>query len=169
MDIEALYNSHHTYLRNWLRSKCRDWDVADDLAATVFLKALAATSRGHGCREPGKETAWLWAITHNVWRDYMTAQRAGKRTAALVAWEEADECVGQDDAAQQHASDLWEIERAIAQHLTIEQQEGLLLPLQGWKLAEVAEMHGKSEGAVKAQLYRSRVKLRETTILRFQE
>lgn len=169
MDIEVLYLVHHNHLRNWLYRRCDDWDVAQDLAATAFLKALSADARGYGCCEAGKEGAWIWEITRNVWRDHARALIAEKRRGGCMAWEDAELIAGQADAVQPCAPELWDVERAIAGHLSAEETEALLLPAQGWRVDEIAERHNRTEAAVKAHLHRTRVKLRETTMLRFQD
>ena len=66
--VESLYQSHHAWLRSWLRRRLRDDHDAADLAQDTFLRLMVSRD-GHALREP---RAFLTRIAHglivNLWR-----------------------------------------------------------------------------------------------------
>lgn len=167
MDIEALYHALNKPIRMFMYNRTGDWDAARDLTHDVYLKALAATARGNGQSEPGREATWLWQIANNVLRDHIQYMRAPKRWAdgGLLSLEDTAEwlCDGGDLAEQTEYRLEWEaVERAMRQ-LSPEQVTVLRLHLDGWQDAEIGAQCGMSWGAAKAKLHRARANVRELT------
>ncbi|ANI30080.1 RNA polymerase sigma factor FecI [Yersinia entomophaga] len=64
--FEALYSSHHHWLRNWLRSKLGSTYDADDLAQDTFMGILVG-NKAHEIREP---KSFLCTVARRVMIDY---------------------------------------------------------------------------------------------------
>lgn len=127
------------------------------MAALVFLKAIDATRRGKGCREPGKERAWLYRIAHNLWCDHVRHLHS----AATPATCDLDDA---EDLAVYHEpgylpTDPPLLARAQRQ-LIPTQAEVIALEIEGYTFAEIAARQGKTEGAVKTMRHRALVNLR---------
>lgn len=128
--------------------------LADDLAATVFYKAIDASRRGHGCRDASRARSWLYQIAHNVWYDHL---RPKFRAQMVIEMEFAEHVAHHDDYALDPASPL--LARAERQ-LVPAQAEIVALELQGYSMAEIAARQGKTLGAVKTMRHRALVNLR---------
>lgn len=78
-DFEALVARHGAATLAFLRYRTRDADLAEDLLADTFERALRARGRFDPRRGSGR--AWLAAIALNVWRDH--ARRAVREHEAV--------------------------------------------------------------------------------------
>ena len=121
-----------------------DQHTAEDLAADVFVRALAGIARYAWRGTP--LLAWLYRIAHNVTADYRksAARRAAHHTAAdpLDVEDTRDHLLELDEQ-----SDMM---RAI-RSLTEDQQQVIILRFYGGlSNAEVGQVIDKPEGAVKA-------------------
>lgn len=140
----AIYERHAEQVYAYIYYRLGDQHVAEDLAADVFVKAVAGIK---GYRYRGTPLlAWLYRIAHNVTVDHRkSAQTRMQRTStdALERIEAPRDELGQRD--QRH--DML----AAIRRLTPDQQQVVILRFYtGMSNAEVAQVIGKPEGAVKA-------------------
>ena len=94
--IEGLWQAFHSRLRQFIRARVSDDDVADDILQNVFIRIHA---RLHTLRDETKLESWMYQITRNAIADYY---RSLKPTAA---WDEAlgqfePEADDEEDAAR---------------------------------------------------------------------
>ncbi|MBI5288321.1 MAG: sigma-70 family RNA polymerase sigma factor [Chloroflexi bacterium] len=139
-----LYRRHAEQVYAYIYFRTGDRTAAEDLAADVFVRAIAGIRNYEWRGTP--LLAWLYRIAHNVTADYRKA--AAKRAAreAGEAPEEIEERVDMVQALDQR-NDMMNAIRS----LTEDQQQVLILRFYGgMSNAQVAEAVGKPETAVKA-------------------
>jgi RNA polymerase sigma-70 factor (ECF subfamily) len=151
--MEALYTAYHGDIVSFMVRRCHDDQLAEDLAATVFLRALNARD-GSGYRGEGAARSWLYAIANNLWRDHL---RLKYRRPFLPLDDAADLAVYHDPGY--FPADPPLLERAQRQ-LKATQAEVIALELQGYSFAEIAAHQGRTVGAVKTMRHRAVANLR---------
>jgi RNA polymerase sigma-70 factor (ECF subfamily) len=148
--ISKLYKRHVQSIYRYIYYRVGDVNVAEDLTAEVFLKALEGlegfTYRGIPF------SAWLYRIAHARAMDYF--RRQAKRE--LLPLDERLAATGKGLQATVEARlDHEELQSAIAQLTTDQQQVIILKFVEELSNAEVARILGKSEGAVKSLQHRA--------------
>ena len=154
-----VYNTYNGQLYRYAMTRVRSPQEADDVVATVFIRALAGID---GYRDRGRPlVAWLYGITQNVIRE---KQRESTRTLAkagfTLPWTSARETPDLEsrDLEIPERLDLY----AAIDKLTSEQREVIsLVHFGGFRVKEVAAMLGKSERAVYYLEARALLRLRE--------
>lgn len=140
----TIYERHSREVYAYIYFRLGDQHVAEDLAADVFVRAIAGIKNYAWRGTP--LLAWLYRIAHNVTVDYRksSARRAQHTTDfEAEAVEDGRDALG----ARDERSDMM---RAI-RRLTDDQQQVIILRFYGGlSNAEVARVVGKPEGAVKA-------------------
>jgi len=153
--IAEIYDRYSLRIYNYIYHRLGNERLAEDLAATVFLRMLEAirSSRAWQISFSG----WLYRIAHNLVVDYFRTGRQDK-DVPLEDW---------PIASQEHPADAAErlltqqrLRAAISQ-LTEEQALVITFKfMEGMSNAEVAVLLGKSEGAVKSLQFRALATLR---------
>lgn len=155
-DREALadvYRIVAPQLRAWMRTQVRHGEVADDLVETTFVELIHAGATFNG--DGRSLRAWLFRAGRNNLIDWR--RRADRRADHhldddLVAGLEDPLPSPEDRVVQADAID--EVLGAMVE-LSTDQQEVLQLRLLGQlSAAEVGELTGRSEGAVRALQHR---------------
>lgn len=139
-----IYGRHAQQVYAYIYYRIGDQHSAEDLAADVFVKALAGI-KGYVWRGTPL-LAWLYRIAHNVTVDY---HKSAARRMQHQAGGEHEDVPGKDDhlGAFVERSDMMQ---AISR-LTDDQQQVVILRFyQGMSNAQVATVMSKPEGAVKA-------------------
>jgi RNA polymerase sigma-70 factor (ECF subfamily) len=149
-----LYEEYFDRIYRYITLKMGDAVEAEDLTQQVFLNSLRSIS---SFRWKGKPfSAWLYRIAHNQVVDYLR-----KKKRSDLPLEET--LAGGGDNPQLAAERKLDIEQvlAAAQHLTEAQREVISLRFTSeLSIAQVAEVMGKSQGAVKALQHSGIVALR---------
>jgi len=139
-----LYEEYFDRIYRYITIKIGDSVEAEDLTQQVFLNTLRSIS---SFRWRGKPfSAWLYRIAHNQVVDYL---RKKKKTDMPLE----ETLAGGGDNPQHTAEHKMEMEQvlAAAQKLTDAQREVISLRFTSeLSIAQVAEIMGKSQGAVKA-------------------
>lgn len=139
-----VYARHAQQVYAYIYYRLGDQHTAEDLAADVFVKALAGIN-GYTYRGTPL-LAWLYRIAHNATVDYRKA--AARRAQHSVA--EMPEQIEERHNAIQALDDESDMMSAI-RALTEDQQQVVILRFYtGMSNAEVSRVMGKPEGAVKA-------------------
>jgi RNA polymerase sigma-70 factor (ECF subfamily) len=139
-----IYERHAEQVYSYIYYRLGDQQTAEDLTADVFVKAVTGIKRYSYRGTP--LLAWLYRIAHNVTVDH---RKAAAKRAQRTAMDELDRIEAPRNALQEHddRSDMLEAIR----RLTPEQQQVVILRFySGMSSAEVANIMGKPEGAVKA-------------------
>ena len=157
-DPEALgriYDAYYGRIYAYIYHRIGDARLAEDLAADVFLRMLESVKTAKGWQK--SLTGWLYRIAHNLVIDHY--RRQAKRQGPSL-----DETILLNhEGLTSHLDQLLTKEqlRVAIQSLTEEQQQVIMLKfVEDLSNAEVAEILGKTEGAVKALQHRALVSLR---------
>ena len=84
--LEFLIRKHQSRIYNFIYSKVRDRDVANDLFQDVFIKVINTLKMGNYSEE-GKFLPWVLRISHNLVIDYF---RKLKRIPSFTNSEDFD-------------------------------------------------------------------------------
>ena len=134
-------------------------EAAEDATALVFAKALAALPRYRPHDRPDTFRAWLFAIAHNVVADEHR-RRVHRPVEPLAAAEEIPATVRSPDELAVAADDVATLRRHLAR-LSPDQRRVVELRLGGLSDREIAEVLGRSHGAVRTSQFRAVARLRE--------
>jgi RNA polymerase sigma-70 factor, ECF subfamily len=156
--LEELWREHAGPLFGFLAYRTGDHELAQDLLADAFERAIRARRRFDPRR--GTAKAWLYTIALNVARDHDRRQAAERR--ALGTRVASDEGTGDDGAAVAlHTVEL-RIELASAlNHLDPREREAVALRYGAdLSMPELARVTGEPLTTVEARVYRALRKLR---------
>lgn len=153
-EFERLYAAEAPGLFGFLAYRTGDRELAQDLLADAFERALRA--RGRFDRRRGSEKTWLYAIALNALRDH--ARRASAEARAIERLDRP--IVGQADARLAALGDTQELGRALA-GLSEEEREAIALRFGAdLTVPEMASLLGTKLTTVEGRLYRALRKLR---------
>ncbi len=139
-----IYRRHAEQVYAYIYYRTGDRAAAEDLAADVFVRAIAGIRNYEWRGTP--LLAWLYRIAHNVTADYRKALARRSVRESAEPPEEIEERVDRLQALDER-NDMMEAIRS----LTEDQQQVLILRFYGgMSNAQVAEAVGKPETAVKA-------------------
>ena len=147
-----IYDRYSSRIYNFAFRFLRNSEAAEDATQEVFVKMLKHANQFHG---DAKLSTWLFSITANWCRDYL--RKADNKT------KESDDVLVTLPASGEHSPERnleqreneARIKKALAA-LTPEQREAILLSrYQGLSYAEIAQISGCSEGAVKTRVFRA--------------
>ena len=151
-DPEALGEIHDGYSEKiycYIYRYLGEARLAEDLTAEVFLKLLEAIKASKGPRT--HLSAWLYRVAHNLVVDHFRRPQGESLPLeeGLVAAPENVTVAVEKKLAQQQL-------RAAISHLTSDQQQVIVLKfIEGLSNAEVGQVLGKTEGAVKSLQHRA--------------
>jgi RNA polymerase sigma-70 factor (ECF subfamily) len=145
-----LYDLYFGKIYGYIYRRVGDRQVAEDLTSETFTKALVHIRSYTYTGQPF--VAWLYRIAANVVTDHYRS----RRNAAPL--DEGVRLPATDPTPEEVALQL-DDQRAVAraiQTLSPDQQDVILLRFSaGLRLKEIAQVVGKTEGAVKALMFRA--------------
>ena len=149
--------NHVGRLRRYARSLCRDQNEADDIVQETLERALRGIEQ---FREDRDLRAWLFGILHNVFISRTRAvARSNRHHAEIRSLSDASL-----PSSQEQASDLRRV-LALVEMLPVEQRQVLLLvSMEGFSTAEVADQLGLPVGTIRSRLARGREALRSSCL-----
>src|SRR5262245_4766324 len=138
----------------------RDLDEAKDATQEVFLRAFRYVHR-LDARRPVEP--WLMRITVNVCRDIQRKrQRRHPTFSEIPSAESEPDGVSKDPysgfAQEQRRQMLWKALNGLPEK---ERMAVILRDVEGFSTAEVSEILGSSEGTVRSQICRGRLRIKE--------
>ncbi len=147
-----IYDRYSGRIYNFAFRFLRNAEAAEDATQEVFVKMMKHAQQFHG---DAKLSTWLFSITANWCRDYL--RKADNKA------KESDDVLLTLPAAAEHSPDRTleqreneQLVRRALGVLTPEQREAILLSrYQGLSYAEIAQIAGCSEGAVKTRVFRA--------------
>ena len=153
--VAELYDRYSLRIYNYVYHRVGNRSLAEDLTSTVFVRMLEAirTSKGWHSSFSG----WLYRIAHNAVVDHF---RSGKQDRD-VPLEDVTLSSSEHLAEAAERSITRERVRSAVSELT--EAQGVVISLkflEGMTNAEVAELMGKNEGAIKSLQFRGLAALR---------
>jgi RNA polymerase sigma-70 factor (ECF subfamily) len=151
----ALYEETFDAVYRYALVLSNDRDVAEDIAAEVYLRAWR--KRG-AFRGDGRFLSWLLSITHNY--ASTSLRRAGREVADDDAVRRGADQTAEDPAPALSSEQCGQLYAAI-RALTPEQQRVIVLRFfEEWPHARIAEHLGRQASAVRSLQYRALQRLR---------
>jgi RNA polymerase sigma factor (sigma-70 family) len=147
-----IYDRYSSRIYNFAYRFLRNSEAAEDAVQEVFVKMLKHASQFHG---DAKLSTWLFSITANWCRDYLRkADNKPKDSDDVLLMLPTSPENAPDRNLERRENEL-RIRKALGA-LTPEQREAILLSrYQGLSYAEIAQISGCSEGAVKTRVFRA--------------
>ena len=154
-----IYDRYSGRIYNFAFRFLKNAEASEDAVQEVFVKMLKHANQFHG---DAKLSTWLFSITANWCRDYLRkADNKSKESDDVLVTLPAPAELAPDRSFEQR-EDALRVQRAL-QELTPEQREAILLSrYQGLSYAEIAQIAGCSEGAVKTRVFRAMETLKKT-------
>ncbi len=155
-EVEAyrvLMERYRPEFARYAASLCGDGDTAADAMQDAFIRAYDALAQ---CRHPSRFKGWFFRILTNQCHNHRNRKRAHVPLDAIEA--------AADDRTdgRTRRSELREAIDAALEELTPEQREAFVLKhVEGRSYAEMAELLGTGEDALKMRVYRARDALKE--------
>jgi RNA polymerase sigma-70 factor (ECF subfamily) len=152
--LGQVYDDYYDRIYRYICCYLGRADAAEDLAANVFTRLLIAVRNGNSPRS--NLSAWLYRVAHNLVVD--TFRRKPVEDLEAAEWLDS----GEPDLTHTVEQNLQlERVRTALQQLTATQQQVIVCKfLEGMDSREVAQILGKSEGAVDALQHRALLALR---------
>ncbi|HSP32724.1 MAG TPA: RNA polymerase sigma factor [Thermoanaerobaculia bacterium] len=147
-----IYDRYSARMYNFAFRFLKNAEAAEDATQEVFVKMLKHANQFQG---DAKLSTWLFSIAANWCRDWLRkADNKAKESEDVLLTLPAPGEISPERRLEQRENEL-RIQRAL-QALTPEQREAILLSrYQGLSYAEIAQIAGCSEGAVKTRVFRA--------------
>src|SRR5205085_5334040 len=147
-----IYDRYSSRIYNFAYRFLKSSEAAEDATQEVFVKMLKHANQFHG---DAKLSTWLFSITANWCRDYLRKADNKAKEAEEVLYTLPASSEYAPDRNLERRQDQQRIQKARSA-LTPEQREAILLSrYQGLSYAEIAQISGCSEGAVKTRVFRA--------------
>ncbi len=155
--LGQIYDAYYERIYHYIYHRLGDASLAEDMAGEVFLRMLESI-RGERAWHSSL-TGWLYRIAHNLVIDHY--RRRGRRDeTGLDERLIADERTGVPKVSLENLMTQQQLKAAL-HYLTDEQQEVVILKfVEDLSNNEIADIMGKTEGAVKALQHRALTTLR---------
>ena len=148
--IGELYRRHVDMIYRYTYARVQNAEVAEDLTAQVFLKALEGLPNYQSTGVPFR--AWLYRIAHARTVDHWRQQQRRREVELLDSLPAKDP--GPEDVVV--AKSQWDMVVGLLGQLTDDQRDVVILRfIEEMSLAEVAVTMDKTVGAVKALQHRA--------------
>ena len=154
--LAEIYDRYAEPIYRYLYRIVGDAAQAEDLTSEVFCKLLNVLETPRSPND--KLQGWLYRVAHNLAMDWFREQ--GK--AAILELDETFLSEGELPHQEVEKREMRQRLREALRKLTPAQQKVILLRYgEGFKVAQVCEVMGKSEGAVKILQHRAVNRLRK--------
>jgi len=156
-----IYDRYSGRIYNFALRFLKNSEAAEDAMQEVFVKMIRHASQFQG---DAKLSTWLFSITANWCRDYLRKadNKSKESDDVLVTLPAPLEQLPDRNLEQRENEER--IQRAL-KALTPEQREAILLSrYQGLSYAEIAQISGCSEGAVKTRVFRAMETLKKALL-----
>lgn len=153
--LGEIYDRYSGRIYNYIYYRLGNADLAEDLTGTVFLKMLEAIQSSKSWNT--SFSGWLYRIAHNLVVDHYRRGRQNRVTDLDERLVASDQDLAKEVERRLESDRL---RRAISQ---LTQEQALVITLkfgEGYTNAEVAQMMGKTEGAIKSLQFRAVASLR---------
>jgi RNA polymerase sigma-70 factor (ECF subfamily) len=150
-----LYDHYVGQIHRFVYSRMRNQEAAEDVTSEVFFKALRAIGRYKPSGHPF--SSWLYQISVNAIADHYRSRRPTSNIDDAIGVSDDQTPVDERTIQRSEAARVW---AAIAD-LPTQQRTAMTLKLgEDLKLAQIGEIMGKSEGAIKLLIHRGMIGVR---------
>jgi len=150
-----LYDHYYDQIYRFCYSRLRDPNRAEDTTSDVFFKALRAIGRYKPSGHPF--SAWLYQIAANAIADHYRRARPTDDIDDAVDVSDPQQPVDERVVTSDEARRVW----SAIDSLPEQQRIAMTLKLgEDMKLLQIAEIMGKSEGAIKLLIHRGMIGVR---------
>jgi RNA polymerase sigma factor (sigma-70 family) len=147
-----IFDRYSSRIYNFAYRLLKNSDAAEDAMQEVFVKMLKYANQFHG---DTKLSTWLFSITANWCRDYLRKADNKPKDSDDVLVTLPSPAEHSPERRLEQRENEKRIQKALSA-LTPEQREAILLSrYQGLSYAEIAQISGCSEGAVKTRVFRA--------------
>jgi RNA polymerase sigma-70 factor (ECF subfamily) len=147
-----IYDRYSARIYNFAFRFLKNAEAAEDATQEVFVKMMKHAGQFQG---DAKLSTWLFSITANWCRDYLRKADNKAKEAEDVLLSLPTSPEHSPERNLERREDELRVQRALSA-LTPEQREAILLSrYQGLSYAEIAQIAGCSEGAVKTRVFRA--------------
>jgi RNA polymerase sigma-70 factor, ECF subfamily len=156
-DIASIYDECHEELFGYVASLTRDRDAAEDIVHEGFVRFVRERSSGRWVETP---RAWLYRVCTNLSFSRSRRRAVADRWSATVgriASSDVNEAAEDTVLRRERDTELHQALRSLPK----DHQAALLLAADGFSGQEIASILGRSEGATRNILWRSRVSLKD--------
>ena len=151
-----LYDHYFGQIYRFSYSRLRDRDLAEDITSEVFFKALRAIGRYKPSGHPF--SSWLYQIAVNAINDHYRGHKPTDDIDNAIQIADRSRPVDETVSTRQEAMQVW----AAIDALPEAQRTAMSLKLgEDLKLAQIAQIMGKSEGAIKLLIHRGMAGVRD--------
>jgi len=151
-----LYDHYFGQIYRFVYSRLRDQSAAEDVTSEVFFKALRAIGRYRPAGHPF--SAWLYQISVNAINDHYRSKRPVSSLDGAIGVADSARAVVDTVLDQVEAERVW----SAIDTLPPQQRTAMTLKLgEDMKLAQIGQIMGKSEGAVKLLIHRGMIGVRQ--------
>ena len=151
----ALYDRYFPQIYRFAYSRVRDQSLAEDVTSEVFFKALRNIKRYTYAGHPF--SSWLYQITLNVVADHYRGQHGEVELEEGASLPSGAPSVDDEVVRRDRSRRVWSAIDQLPRH----QRAAMVLKFgEDKKIEEIAQIMGKSAGAVKLLLHRAVERLR---------
>ncbi len=151
----ALYDRYFPQIYRFAYSRVRDQSLAEDVTSEVFFKALRNIRRYTYSGHPF--SSWLYQITLNAVADHYRGQHGEVELEEGASLTSAAPSVVDEVVRRDRSRRIWSAIDQLPRH----QRAAMVLKFgEDKKIEEIAQIMGKSAGAVKLLLHRGVERLR---------
>ena len=151
-----LYDHYFGQIYRFVYSRLHDQEAAEDVTSEVFFKALRAIGRYRPSGHPF--SAWLYQISVNAINDHYRSRRPAQSLDTAIAVADGQRPVAERVVDSSEAARVW----SAIDGLPPQQRIAMTLKLgEDMKLAQIGEIMGKTEGAVKLLIHRGMIGVRQ--------
>lgn len=155
-DIEEIYKKYASYVKGYVLGLCKNPDVADDITAEVFCKAVENIDSF----KSGRIQTWLCAIARNTYIDYVRKAENKNKYLSEEMEEKIEDKNGTVEDIFIQKNDRVSLYKQI-QRLEPEMKDVVYLRIFAeLSFKEIAGILGKSENWARVTFYRSKNKLK---------
>ena len=154
--LGELYDHYFGQIYRFVYSRLHNPDAAEDVTSEVFFKALRAIGRYRPSGHPF--SAWLYQISVNAINDHYRSRKPTSSLDGAIAVADPQRSVADRVVDSVEAARVW----AAIDDLPPQQRIAMSLKLgEDLKLAQIGEIMGKSEGAIKLLIHRGMIGVRQ--------
>ncbi len=149
--IASIYDSNYSAVYRYIYFRLGDQDCAEDLASEVFVRMVEQIKYYQVRGKP--IIAWLYTIAHNLVVDYFHKQ---SRVNTMLQKQGSDEIDKEHPALVAERNQEEEFIKKVIANLTEKQRQFIMLRFfEGYELAEIANLMGQNERAIRSLQHRA--------------